>query len=96
MRVPHLVTALLLGITFFVPICVVSAIPAVAENTLPAAKSVDVPEKVQVPRTTECIGKKCRKLAHKRVLRRRSPPPIENPCPPHNPEQGPPCATPQR
>jgi hypothetical protein len=96
MRVPHLVSAFLLGIISFAVIGLTSAIPAVAENILPASKSLDVPEKVQVPRTAECIGKKCRKLAHKRVLRRRSPPPIENPCPPHNPEQGPPCATPQR
>lgn len=92
MRVSYLLSAFLLGIISFAVIGLTSAIPAVAENTLPASKSLDVPEKVQVPRTAECIGKKCRK----RVLRRRSPPPIENPCPPHNPEQGPPCATPQR
>jgi hypothetical protein len=96
MRVPHLVTALLLGITFSAPVWVVSAIPAVAENTLPASKSVDVPEKVQAPGTAECTGKKCRKLPHRKAPRRESAPPMGNPCPPHNPELGPPCGAPQR
>jgi hypothetical protein len=96
MRVPHLVTALLLGITFFALVWVVSAVPAVAENTLPNSKTVDVPEKVQAPGTAECTGEKCRKLPHRKTLRRRSAPPMENPCPPHNPELGPPCASRQR
>ncbi len=96
MRVPYLLSAFLLGITSFAVVDLTSVIPAVAENTLPNSKTVDVPEKVHMPRTAECIGKKCRKSAHKRVPRRRSAPSIENPCPPHNPEQGPPCATPQR
>ena len=94
MRVPYLVSAFLLGITSFEVDGLTSAIPAVAENTLPNSKTVDVPEKPEPTAPAECTGKKCRKLAHRRALRRRSAPPRENPCPPHNPELRPPMRQP--
>jgi hypothetical protein len=96
MRVLYLVSAFLLGITSVEVASLTSAIHAVAEDTLPNSKTVDLPEKAERTAPAACTGKKCRKLAHKRVLRRRSAPPMENPCPPHNPELGPPCATRQR
>jgi hypothetical protein len=96
MRVPYLLSAFLLGITAFAVVGLTTAIPAVAENTLPNSKTVDVPEKAELTAPGECTGKKCRKLSHRKTLRRQSAPSPENPCPPHNPEHGPPCATRQR
>jgi hypothetical protein len=91
MSAPHLASGLLLGLTFGTMVTLTAAQPAGAQDIRPDSQSVVGPERVQEPGSTECSGEKCRNPE-----RRRSVPPPEKPCRGHNPELGPPCASPQR
>ena len=92
MSAPHLANALLLGLTFGTMVTLTAARPARAQVIRPDSQSVVRPERAQEPGSTECSGEKCRQPPE----RRRSVAPPENPCRGHNPELGPPCASPQR
>jgi hypothetical protein len=94
MWIPQFSTAVRIGVTFgtMVWVPLTAARPAGAQELPPEAQTVIKPERApSEPGSMECRGNKCRQPERPQ---RATPP--ETPCRGHNPELGPPCASPQR